>query len=86
MGVEIERKYLVADDSWRELANEGQSILQGYICTGPPASVRVRITGDQAMINFKKATLEIVRDEFEYPIPLDDARWMLGRVVGGYYE
>ncbi len=85
MGIEIERKFLVTGNEWREGA-QSLACRQGYLAVGPPASVRVRVMGDRAMLNIKEATLEIARAEFEYEIPLEDAHEMLnhhcaGRVV-----
>lgn len=77
MATEIERKFLVADQRWREKADAGQRLAQGYLVGGRHASVRVRIEGEQANLNIKSATLGIHRQEFEYPIPLDDARQLL---------
>ena len=76
MGVEIERKFLVRDDSWRPAAT-GVIMRQGYLAVGPPASVRVRITGEKADLNIKKSTLAIARAEYEYSIPLSDAEELL---------
>ncbi|MFO7974674.1 MAG: CYTH domain-containing protein [Candidatus Hydrogenedentota bacterium] len=84
MGKEIERKFLVKNDSWREPASEGVSILQGYITTGPPIAVRVRIAGNKANLNLKKSTVDIVRDEFEYAIPSDEAAQLLGHFCVGH--
>ncbi len=82
MGKEIERKFLVQDERWRNLA-EGIPCRQGYIHVGPPAAVRVRIAGDRAYLNLKQATLDIERDEFEYEIPLEDAETILERLCQG---
>jgi adenylate cyclase len=82
MGVEIERKFLVTGDGWKASATGSKPVLQGYLCTGPPTAVRVRIAGESANINIKHATLDIERAEFEYPIPLDDARALLRLVQG----
>ncbi|MGI6461493.1 MAG: CYTH domain-containing protein [Candidatus Hydrogenedentales bacterium] len=84
MGTEIERKFLVATDAWRETASEGVPILQGYIAMGPPIAVRVRIAAEQATLNLKKSTVDIARDEFEYPIPADDAAQLLGHFCAGH--
>jgi len=80
MGVEIERKYLVKSDAWRELADAGTEYLQGYLIGARQASVRVRIEGNQAFLNIKSMTLDISRLEFQYPIPLADAREMLAQL------
>ena len=77
MGLEIERKFLVKDDSWRD-AVEGESrILQGYLVTAERVTLRVRIRGDGACITVKGPVRGIARLEYEYPIPLEDAETML---------
>ena len=76
MGVEIERKFLVTHDSWRDLA-PGVLYRQGYIPTQPGRTVRVRVAGDRAFITLKGATQGIARSEFEYPIPVEDANELL---------
>jgi adenylate cyclase len=77
MGIEIERKFLVTNDSWHEAAGPGIPIKQGYLVGGKDASVRVRLQGDTANLNIKSATLGVKRQEFEYPIPLADAEVLL---------
>ena len=77
MATEIERKFLLKDDSWKELADEGTKYSQGYLLGSEQASVRVRIQGDKAFLNIKSATIGITRQEFEYEIPLDEATEML---------
>lgn len=83
MGTEIERKFLVKDDSWRTPDLARTPIRQGYLAVGPPAAVRVRIAGDKAILNIKSAVINITRLEFEYPVPLDDAREILESVCDG---
>ena len=77
MAIEIERKFLIKDDSWRAQADAGTEYQQAYLVGSKTASVRVRIEGDKAFINIKSATLGITRQEYEYPIPMQDARAML---------
>lgn len=77
MGVEIERKFLVADDSWREAAPAGVRYRQGYLSTNPGGSVRVRVSGDRAWLNIKSATVGLTRREYEYEIPAADAHAIL---------
>jgi adenylate cyclase len=91
VGKEIERKFLVRNDTWRVEADAGLHCAQGYLCAGPPVSVRVRIMGGKAMLNIKRAVPStkgevqaIERDEFEYPIPLDDADALLAGLCDGY--
>ncbi|MCG6935065.1 MAG: CYTH domain-containing protein [Proteobacteria bacterium] len=77
MGIEIERKFLVTDDSWRGNAGPGIPMQQGYLVAAKLASVRVRVEGKQARLNIKSMTLGVRRQEFEYVIPLHDARTLL---------
>lgn len=77
MGVEIERKFLVVDDSWREAASAGLRYRQGYLSTDPSNSVRVRVCGDKAWLNIKSATVGMTRREYEYEIPSADAHAIL---------
>jgi adenylate cyclase len=78
MAIEIERKFLVRDDSWKQ----GEIIKktryrQGYLTSGSGSSVRVRISNRDAYLNIKSGTLGIRRQEFEYPIPEADAMQIL---------
>jgi len=77
MATEIERKFLLKNSSWKELAGEGTQYTQGYLVGSKHASVRVRIQGKRAFLNIKSATIDITRQEFEYEIPLDEATEML---------
>ena len=77
MPSEIERKFLVADDSWRD-GVPGVRIAQGYLSQDPDRTVRVRVGGDTGWLTIKGRTEGITRAEFEYEIPLDDARELLG--------
>ena len=93
MGVEIERKFLVTSDAWRAAAHEVVPMAQGYINDmaamdngSQKASVRVRIEGDQAWLNLKSRELGHTRQEFNYPLPVDDARALLVLCVGGLID
>jgi len=78
MGIEIERKFLLKNDNWREQVIESRSISQGYLTQNSGnSSVRVRLDGDKGNINIKSRELAISRQEYEYPIPVDDAQVML---------
>lgn len=77
MTIEIERKFLVKDDSWKSLAS-GKSYRQGYILTQDKVTtIRVRTMGNQAYLTIKSKTQGMSRHEFEYPIPLADAQIIL---------
>jgi len=78
MGIEIEKKFLLRNSDWRQHADAGTLFKQGYLVGSEKSSVRVRIEGDKANINIKSATLGVRRQEFEYPIPLEDAQILLG--------
>ena len=74
MAIEIERKFLVKDDSWKALAiNEGE-YKQGYITTQKVLTPRIRIVGNQGYLTIKGSRVGWSRFEFEYTIPLDDAK------------
>jgi len=88
MGIEIERKFLVRSDAWRESARRATAMRQGYLTApdaGPAAraSVRVRIEGDRAFLNVKGLTLSVRREEFEYEIPCADGEAMLAGLCSG---
>lgn len=77
MGVEIEHKYLVRDDSYREMASSSEDICQGYLCRVPERTVRVRTRGERGYITVKGKNRGDSRLEFEYEIPYCDAKEML---------
>jgi CYTH domain-containing protein len=76
MAVEIERKFLVKGDRWRSLGT-GKLYRQGYIDTVKGIAVRVRVAGENGYLTIKGKTDGIAREEFEYPIPIEDAKIML---------
>ena len=75
MGVEIERKFLLASESWRDGVLRTERMVQGYLAESPSCSVRVRVTGDRADLNLKGITVGARRSEFEYPLPLADGQF-----------
>lgn len=79
MGREIERKFLVANDSWRGQA-AGKCYRQGYLSTVKERTVRVRTVGDKGYITIKGVTVGATRPEYEYEIPQVDANEMLDRL------
>ena len=82
MGTEIERKFLLRDDSWRRHVSRTEDIVQGYLANTERASIRVRLSGTSATLNIKSMTLGAVRSEFDFPIPAADARILLDRMCG----
>ena len=76
MAQEIERKFLVRSDAWK-VAATGVQMRQGYLSTSPARSVRVRTAAGRATLTVKGTKVGPRAAEFEYPIPLADAREML---------
>jgi adenylate cyclase len=72
MGVEIERKFLVTGEEWRELG-EGVVYRQGYLASHDGVTVRVRVAGETGYLTVKGASQGISRAEYEYVIPFVDA-------------
>lgn len=76
MGTEIERKFLLKDDSWRSGA-VGLECLQGYLSTRKERLVRVRTIGPRGFITIKGIATGLSRTEYEYEIPLREAHEIL---------
>lgn len=77
MSLEIERKFLVASDNWRAAVSDSFELRQGYLNLEPERTVRVRIKREKGKLTIKGKSVGIVRPEFEYNIPKDDALAML---------
>ncbi|AYD02300.1 CYTH domain-containing protein [Neorhizobium sp. NCHU2750] len=87
MAKEIERKYLVRNDGWRSQVSSSSSFLQAYIASGKDRSVRIRIMDEErARLTIKIGRNLFARDEFEYDIPLSDAREMSVQALGVVLE
>jgi len=76
MAIEIERKFLVTNNSWQEGA-EGTAYKQGYILNSVTNTVRVRVAGNKGILTIKGQANDLTRPEYEYEIPLNDAEEML---------
>lgn len=93
MALEIERKFLVRSEAWRSKAEQSITIVQGYLSRVPERTVRVRIMqaenlrrpeeglSTRSVLTVKGLNRGAVRDEFEYPIPLHDAKHMIEEMV-----
>lgn len=79
MGVEIERKFLVDTGMLAEAGEPERSVhyRQGFLSIDPAAVVRVRVSADEGLICVKGLGRGITRPEFDYEIPVADARAML---------
>jgi len=88
VGIEIERKFLVIGAAWRQ--GEGEYLCQGYLNRDKQRTVRVRIGGadgeERAWLTVKGVSVGATRAEFEYEIPVDDARQLLALCEGPLIE
>ncbi len=75
MAHEIERKFRVTGEGWRQ--GQGTLLRQGYLSREKESTVRVRLVGERARLTIKGITRGIRRREFEYEIPVEDAEVML---------
>jgi len=86
MGTEIERKFLVRDESWRLAPAESRRLRQGYLAIDGQFTVRVRTDGEKAWLTLKGPQIGLVRAEFEYGLPFEDAETLLGLCRGRVVE
>ncbi|MEP3890376.1 MAG: CYTH domain-containing protein [Hellea sp.] len=84
MGIEIERKFLVTGQAWK--IGTPTLFIQGYLNHDKNRTVRIRIAGDEAMITVKGLTVGMRRAEYEYLIPVTDAKDMLELCEGPLIE
>lgn len=83
MAKEIERKFLVASSAWRPAVEASVSIVQFYLAISAERSIRLRISnGSKAKLTLKFGSDLAARDEYEYPVPLDEAREMMQFAIG----
>ncbi|WFE68383.1 CYTH domain-containing protein [Thiomicrospira sp. R3] len=87
MAREIERKFLLKNDQWRQQVAKQTRFVQGYLNqieeNSSKSSVRIRIEGEQANINIKSLEIGLSRDEYEYAIAVSDAEKMLEKLMVG---
>lgn len=88
MALEIERKFLVLDDSYKHEAYASSHIRQGYICSDRGRTVRIRIRDEHAYITIKGPSLDggLSRYEFEQEIPMDDAEKLMTLCAPGIID
>lgn len=84
MGKEIERKFLVKGE-FRHLAAHHYDIIQRYLSIDPEKTIRIRISGEIALLTIKGRPAEnsISRGEWEIPVPLKDAEEMMSICLPG---
>lgn len=86
MPLEIERKFLIKNNSWENHVSQQVSIKQGYLSTDPERTVRIRISNDNAFITIKGKSKGATRSEFEYAIPIHDAQELLKLCIPNIIE
>lgn len=80
---EIERKFLVASDGWRSASKFSRIIQQAYLALSDTLTIRIRIVDDrEALVCIKSARQGAMRAEYEYAIPIEDAREMMAMRTG----
>jgi len=84
---EIERKFVVANDAWRQGADQGKRLRQAYLAETARAVVRVRIEDDtRGFLTIKSAESGLSRDEFEFPLKLAEAEALIGLREGSVLQ
>lgn len=88
MALEIERKFLVANDSYKSMAFHSDRIAQGYLCREGGNSARVRVRGEKGYITVKGPSLDggLSRYEWEKEIPANEAWELLKLCHGGIID
>lgn len=85
--LEIERKFLVRRDEWTKLARPaGITYIQGYLSIDDEKVVRVRVAGEKGFITIKGKSSTISHPEFEYEIPVADAKELLAKYTPNRIE
>ncbi|HEU5483638.1 MAG TPA: CYTH domain-containing protein [Microlunatus sp.] len=85
MATEFEHKLLVASEEWRDAIATSSSLSQAYLCAKPGMTIRVRVVDDtRAYLTIKGRQVGIGRPEYEYEIPVDDARALLAMITEGF--
>ena len=82
MAIEIERKFLLRSDEWRN-GSVAHAITQGYLAREPHRTVRVRLRDDEAWMTVKGPSTGISRTEVEFPLETTIARELLGLCLEG---
>lgn len=78
--IEIERRFLVVNDDWRNAAGTPQRIRQGYLPVTHGLTMRVRRLDDKGFLAIKTPKCGPLRTEMEYEIPIDHADYLLQAV------
>lgn len=79
MSLEIERKFLLKNNDWKEHVTKKEPIIQGYLASSSDngITVRIRVTGQHGYMTFKGPRVGFTRIEYEYEVPINDAKSIL---------
>lgn len=80
MAIEIEHKFLLANNDWRKQIIRSVKYRQGYLNSQATSSIRIRMSNKQAWVNIKSATIGTHRLEYEYEIPSSDANEIINNL------
>ena len=81
MALEIERRFLIKNDNWREFITNKIHIEQGYLSKSlDDWIIRIRFTGKNSKIALKKHIKGFTNFEFEYAIPISDAKTIMSNL------
>ena len=85
--MEIERKFILDKEKWSRVNKPAPKyIVQAYLHRSPEKTIRVRIKGEQGFLTIKGKTIGISRSEFEYEIPLLEAKEMISQFADKVIE
>ncbi|NLC71383.1 MAG: CYTH domain-containing protein [Desulfuromonadaceae bacterium] len=84
MKLEIERKFLIRSDAWRRNVLRKDLLRQGYLAVDQQKVIRVRVASGRGILTIKQASTGIVRREFEYDIPVEEASLMVDEMSRGF--
>ena len=76
MAIEIEKKFIVKNDNWKNFVSNKFIIKQAYLSENNQITTRIRITPNNAYLTLKGIQTNISRTEFEYQIPINDAKYL----------
>lgn len=80
MAIEIEHKFLLSNENWRQSVSNSTYYKQGYLSQGKNGVVRIRVSDNEAWLVIKGATIGTSRPEFTYDIPLAEAHELLDQL------
>ena len=81
MALEIERRFLIKNDNWKKFITEKIFIEQGYLSQSLDNwIIRIRFTGQDFKIAFKKHIKSFTNFEFEYSIPQKDGETIMSNL------